>query len=97
MQELPPAVWASITATIGAVIGVLSGRTVRRADAAAALTTSALAIVNELQEDIARLRARLEHLEKVERDYELRVNALLARVEAAEAGRNKPKPTTRPR
>jgi hypothetical protein len=97
MQELPPAIWAAITATVGTVIGVLSGRTVRRADAAAALTTSALAIVNELQEEIARLRARLEHLEKVERDYEARVNKLLARIEAAEANTNKPKPPARPR
>lgn len=84
--ELPSQAWAGITAVVGGGLGVLAKRKGAKAEteftsvaAAAAVTTSALAVVGELQEElrnkerrIQQLEDRIDALEKRCREYEKR-------------------------
>lgn len=77
MVDISPSAWAAITAAVGTLIGFLGSRPKNRADAAAALTASAITIVNELQDEVARHRDRIESLELEVHECESRYDVLL--------------------
>ena len=60
IESVPPTAWAALTGAIGALAGWVSTKGKNRADAASSLTRAAVDIVNELQEEVARLRTRLD-------------------------------------
>ena len=64
MNDWPIQVWAAITAAVGGIAGFLGNRSGNRADAAATLTDGALRIVQELQDENARIRERLPAIEE---------------------------------
>lgn len=80
-MEFPPAAWAAATAFVGGLIGLVTSRGKDRADVASALTASAMAVVNELQEEVTRLRDRLTEVEREVRDCEDRYDELRRRID----------------
>jgi len=78
MEVLPPAAWAAVAAVVSGVVGVISGRSGNKADAASALTGAAVQVVNELQEEVGRLRDRLAAIEAEVIDCERRYEELKA-------------------
>jgi hypothetical protein len=67
MTEWPPQLWALFIAAVGAVASWLSKRSNNKADAASVLTSNALKIVDELQDEVSRLRKRLNAVESTNR------------------------------
>lgn len=84
MDSIPPAAWAAIAAVVSGIVGVISGRGGNRADAASQLTGAAVQIINELQEELAQVRVRLEAVEAEVIDCERRYDELKAQVDARE-------------
>jgi len=79
--ELPVAAWAGITAAIAGAIGWVTNHRTDKADAASSLTSSAVAIVNELQEEIQLMRERLALVEAEVSECEQRYRDLLRQIE----------------
>lgn len=77
MSEWPPQVWAAVVALVGTLAGIAGRHTNSRADAASTLTDGALRVVQELQEEVTRLRGDAQ---ADARRWEKR----LAKVEAAQ-------------
>ena len=80
MDALPPAAWAAIAAAASGVVGIISGRAGSKADAASQLTGAAIQVVNELQEEIEKLRIRLAAVEAEVLDCEHRYEELRSRL-----------------
>lgn len=68
MDSIPAGAWAALTAIAGAVIGWLTSRPKAKAETSVLLTESALTIVQELQEEIVRLRDRVLECEETQRE-----------------------------
>jgi hypothetical protein len=81
MDDLPPQIWAALTAVVGTVIGVVTARPRNRADAASALTNSAIGIVNELQEELKIQRGLSKKLAEEIESCELRYKVLIGEME----------------
>jgi|GEM_PF-4516199 len=84
MDSIPPAAWAAVAALVSGVVGVLSGRGTNKADAASQLTGAAVQIINELQEELAQVRLRLEAIEAEVVDCERRYDELKAQFDSRE-------------
>ena len=82
--ELPVAAWAGITAAIAGVIGWVTNHRTDKADAASSLTASAVAIINELQEEVKSMRERLALVEAEVRECEDRYRGLVRQIETQE-------------
>ena len=84
IDAIPASAWAALTAVIGGVIGWITTRSRNKADAAGRLTESAMAFVNEMQEEIHRLQYRLEHVESDNHDKAERLRKVEAEIEDCE-------------
>ena len=97
MSEWPPQLWAALVAFAGTIAGIIGRHTNSRADAAATLTDGALRVVQELQEEVTRLRsdaekdarrwekrmAKLEAAQREERSWcDMRIGQLVAALSA---------------
>ena len=76
MEDIPAAAWSAAVGLVGLVLGFVAKRGPDRADIAVKLNDSALAIVNELQEEVGRHSQRIEGLEREVRDCEARYSLL---------------------
>lgn len=75
MKDWPVQLWAGLIAAAGALAGTIGKRAGLKADAASTLTDGALRVVQELQEEVTRLRkdrdfdrARMAELEAAQRE-----------------------------
>lgn len=109
MKDWPVQLWAAIIAAVGTFGGIIGKRSNNRADAASVLTDGALRVVQELQEEVTRLREerdkdaawfgdRLTKLEAAQLEERLwcdmRINQLVAALHAE--GIEVPAPPPRP-
>ena len=81
MDDIPPQLWAAITAAVGTALGFVSARPRNRADAASALTKSAVDIVNELQEELKIQRGLSKKLAEEIETCEMRYRVLVGEME----------------
>lgn len=81
--------WAALIAATGTIAGIVGKRSKTRADAASVLTDGALKVVQELQEEVTRLRKdrdydrermrTIEAAQREEREWcDMRINQLVA-------------------
>lgn len=75
MKDWPVQLWAAVVAAVGTIAGVVGRRSNSRADAASVLTDGALKVVQELQEEVSRLRTDRD---KDRERWERRLNRLEA-------------------
>lgn len=80
MDSIPAGAWAALTAIAGALIGWLTSRPKAKADAAGVLTSSALAIVQELQEEVALLRIQVADCQEAYAEVLIQNHDLLDRI-----------------
>lgn len=106
MKEWPVQLWAALIAATGTIAGIIGKRSNTRADAASVLTDGALKVVQELEEEVTRLRKdrdydreRMRHIEaaqRAEREWcDMRTNQLVTAMRAE--GIDVPPPAPRPR
>jgi len=81
MDDFPPQLWAAITAAVGTLLGFVSARPRNRADVASALTSSAIDIVNELQEELKIQRGLSKRLAEEIESCELKYKVLIGEME----------------
>jgi len=89
--------WAAIVAAVGTIAGIVGKRSNSRADAASVLTDGALRVVQELQEEVSRLRkdrdedrkrweqrhSKLEAAQREEREWcDMRIGQLVQALHA---------------